>query len=350
MNLFYMAGKTDRRLEAAIGVRPASRKIDGVSWRGLEIDPAPVPQLVLRNATNMYPLRDRGETVGWKAVALDKASVIHVSFITDDTPPAWKATLGNGPTDVVIPWPLQVGPEKPWDLAIHVTQQAGPAFLAVHKPLDRQALLALCKGDGIELGPGPKPQVLPGPGVRVRYVEQKSPEDWARLYGEHYRIAPDNALWRHYIVGEAHSLPVEDGSLDFIFSSHVFEHLVNPLGHLEVWRRKLKAGGRIAAVVPDLSGSKDQAAPLSTVAEAIAEFRSGSFSPTIEHYRRFVACRQTKDAAEALLKQQKSIHVHFYTNTNISAMLDFAVEELGFSSYAVRHTPNNKEFHFVVVR
>ena len=350
MNLFYMAGKTDGRLKISGTVRPTSRKLGGVSWRGLEIEPGPEPQLVLKQATRMYPLRERCETVGWKAGALEKSGSIRVSFLGAEGLPAWKANVGTAFTDVLVPWPLDVGPKQPWDLAIHVTPQGGPVFLGIHKPLDRAETLALCTGAGVELGPGPKPQVLPGPGVTVRYVEQKSPEEWARLYGDHYGIAADKALWGHYVVGEAHDLPVEDESLDFIFSSHVFEHLANPLGHLELWRRKLKSGGRIVAVVPDLAGSKDQAAPLTSLAEAIGEHGGGRFTATIDHYHRFIDSRHTKDTAQDLFDQKKSIHVHFYTNTNMSALLDYAVRELGFSSYSIRHTPNNKEFHFVVTR
>ena len=53
------------------------------------------------------------------------------------------------------------------------------------------------------------------------------------------------------------SSSVEDGSLGFIFSSHVFEHLANPLGHLEHWYAKLRHGGLIVGIVPDVGGSKD---------------------------------------------------------------------------------------------
>lgn len=350
MNLFYMAGKQDGRLQLAGAVRQATHKIDGVPWRGLEIDPGPQPQLVLRQATQMYPVRERGETIGWKAAAIGPKGVLRVSFQGEQDLPAWKSNLDQLSVDVRIPWPLADGPSKPWDLSLHVTEQGGPVFLGVHKALDRSSLIGLCKGDGLELGPGPKPQVLPSDAVRVRYVEQKSPEEWASLYGDHYDIAADTTLWEHYVVGEAHDLPVEDSSLDFIFSSHVFEHLANPLGHLEIWRRKLKPGGRIVAVVPDLAGSKDQAAPLSTLAEVVREYRSGEFSPGIEHYRRFVACRQSKDDPQKLRDQKRSIHVHFYTNTNMATLLEHAVHQLGYSHYSIRHTPNNKEFHFVVTR
>lgn len=350
MNLFYMAGKQDGRLKLAGVVRQATRKIDGVAWRGLEIDPGPQPQLVLRQATQMYPIRERAETIGWKAAAIGARGVLRVSFQGGKDLPAWKSNVDQSPVDVRMPWPLADGPSNPWDLSLHVTEQGGPVFLGVHKALDRAALIELCKGDGLELGPGPKPQILPSDNVRVRYVEQKSPEEWAKLYGDHYDIAADQTLWRHYVVGEAHDLPVDDGSLDFIFSSHVFEHLANPLGHLQVWQRKLKPGGRIVAVVPDIAGSKDQAAPLSTLAEAAEEQRSNDFSPSIEHYRRFVACRQSKDSPEKLRDQQRSIHVHFYTNTNMAILLDHAVRHLGYSDYSIRYTPNSKEFHFVVTR
>ena len=44
-------------------------------------------------------------------------------------------------------------------------------------------------------------------------------------------------------------MPVPDNSLDFIFGSHVFEHLANPIGHLKRWHAKLKPGVTLMHVI-----------------------------------------------------------------------------------------------------
>jgi hypothetical protein len=253
---------------------------------------------------------------------------------------------------VRLPWSLQPAvPDVELDLVLHVpANSAGPVFLAVHRALERNELIALCKGRGIEIGPGPKPQVLPSRDVEVSYIEQMPPDEWRRLYGNGSKIEVDDRLWDRYRVGDAHDLPVEDEGLDFIFSSHVFEHLANPLGHLEIWGRKLRKGGRIVAVVPDYVGSKDYASDPSDLAEFIAEYETGDLAPTRAHYARFAKARGIADGGERMWREGRSIHVHFYTHANMASLLEEAMLRFGFAGFSIVHTPNHKDFHLVVVR
>lgn len=45
-------------------------------------------------------------------------------------------------------------------------------------------------------------------------------------------------------------LPFEDGSLDYVYSSHVLEHIWNPTVFIREWYKKVKAGGHLIIVVP----------------------------------------------------------------------------------------------------
>lgn len=49
-------------------------------------------------------------------------------------------------------------------------------------------------------------------------------------------------------------LPIEDGSADIVYASHVLEHFPHgeTLGLLRDWRRVLRPGGRLLVAVPDL--------------------------------------------------------------------------------------------------
>jgi SAM-dependent methyltransferase len=48
----------------------------------------------------------------------------------------------------------------------------------------------------------------------------------------------------------AMNLPVKDGELDYVFSSHCLEHVDDFVGALEHWIRKLKNGGRLFLYLP----------------------------------------------------------------------------------------------------
>ena len=53
------------------------------------------------------------------------------------------------------------------------------------------------------------------------------------------------------VTGDASKLPVADNSLDYIIAAHLFEHLLNPIPVLLEWKRVLKPGGILYAVVPE---------------------------------------------------------------------------------------------------
>lgn len=74
-----------------------------------------------------------------------------------------------------------------------------------------------CKGQGLDIGGGKWP--LPG----AQSVDRSGGSDAATLPGENW---------------------------DFIFSSHCLEHLVDPVGALEHWKTRLRAGGTLFLYLP----------------------------------------------------------------------------------------------------
>ena len=77
------------------------------------------------------------------------------------------------------------------------------------------------------------------------------------------------------IVADASSIPLADSTQSFIFSSHVFEHLVDPIAALIEWYRLVKNKGYVAIVIPNMSATKeDSAHGLSTLGEIIVLYQS----------------------------------------------------------------------------
>ncbi len=54
-----------------------------------------------------------------------------------------------------------------------------------------------------------------------------------------------------YVTDAANLFFAKDGTLDFVCSSHVLEHLANPLRAISEWKRVIKEGGIIYAGIPD---------------------------------------------------------------------------------------------------
>lgn len=355
MNLFYLSHKGDKNLVLTGKAVRARRIYREEAWRGFDIAPADEPQIRVRRATAWYPFRDRPETIGWRAAALGGSPVISLSFTAEGSDEiCGKREIKLGPCLEPVPLPWSLGVERgsgDVDLLIHVPPTSnGPVFFATCHELDRRQVLALCKGRGIEIGPGPKPQVLSAPDVEVSYVEQMPPADWNRLYNSGGAFEFDERLWERYVVGEAHDLPVDDASLDFIFSSHVFEHLANPLGHLEIWSKKLRTGGKIVAVIPDFIGSKDYGADPSELRELLEEYERGEFSPSRDHYTHFARLRGMRDGGAKIWDEKFSIHVHFYTYSNMARLMEEAIRRGWFQVFSIMHSQNHKDFYVTAVR
>jgi len=60
------------------------------------------------------------------------------------------------------------------------------------------------------------------------------------------------------LLADAMVLPFPDGELDYICSSHVLEHLPDPLYALHEWHRVLRKGGQLYLVIPDKRFTFDQ--------------------------------------------------------------------------------------------
>lgn len=311
--------------------------------RGLLLRPG--MRVVIKQASRYWPAFARGDGVfkfrsanrmrlargriGWCASNGDRSfsptELVAGAKLADFVVPA---TQGNA-SDLVIQLPAERGTGL---------------FFGVHRLLKRKELYSRCKGTGVEIGPGPRPQILPSAQTAVKYVEQATPEAWQKLYVKGQKLRIDARQWRHYVVGNADAIPAAPESLDFIFSSHVIEHLANPLGHLAYWATLLKAGGVIAAVIPDHSACKDYVFSASTMDELDAEYQLGAMSPSLNHYRRWAGHRAPMTDPEEILKSGRSIHVHFYTPESMEHILDKVHRKLGFQSFAVTREQNHKDF------
>ncbi len=84
------------------------------------------------------------------------------------------------------------------------------------------------------------------------------------------------------VVAPGDDLPFEDGSHDFVFSSHVIEHLPDPIRALAEWHRVARR--YVVAVVPHRDRTFDADRPLSTVEELLERHRTGFDSEEDRHW------------------------------------------------------------------
>ena len=352
MNLYDLVRRKDAALEIGGQVEACDLKRPSGRVRALRF--APGSTLRVRTAHEAHCLREFPADVGWRASSeADWKVTVEMASPSGETALAQAQGAAASESAIALRWPVPVPPR--FDIVVRCTA-AQPVLLVVGPLVDTRAVVRpLIRGRGVEIGPGLNPQVKPAPGVEVRYVEKKHPKEWAATYAKRELVAEEMALWQHYVVDSArHLTQFADGSLDFIFSNHVFEHLVDPVGTLLRWWQRLAPGGVVAGVVPDMRYTFDWRQPPWEMADVRAQRDMQGDEPTEAMYQRWCRYTAPHSSPEALRARDYSIHVNYYTPALMRQVLDEAAREIALAGGAaadgvfVQAHANGKDFPFAL--
>ena len=351
MNLFDIVKRKDRCVVAADGAVEPFRDDKPQMHCGVVLQPS--ASLKLKRADEFVVMETFPRDLGWSILANDSVTS-SFEILVHSSDGRYSASIATVDTKgaVLLTWPSWSGLVSGYDIEI-INSSKKPVYLKSGPVFDpRAAALAYLRGTGVEVGPGSNPFVKPGPNVDVHYLEALPIDEWLRNYGKHIEVTPEKQeLWSRYIIGDAQRIEsCAAASLDFIFSNHVFEHLMNPLGVLENWSKKLKNTGVVVGVVPDLRYCFDLRQPISTAIDWLSEYESGIWSLTPEKYEKW--CRYTApyNTPEDLALRNYSIHAHYYTPSGFRQLAKIAIERGYFSHIFLNTSPNNKDFGWIFWR
>jgi SAM-dependent methyltransferase len=154
----------------------------------------------------------------------------------------------------------------------------------------RDILLTGIKKDmlGVEIGPWHNPLVPKSDGYRSLSLDVFDTEALRRIAAKTPSVSKDSLARIEDVdlVGSASDLGsiIETkgltGQLDYIVSSHNFEHLPDPIRFLQGAERALKPGGILSMALPDKRGCFDYFRPHSTTADFIAAYHEGRKRPS----------------------------------------------------------------------
>jgi SAM-dependent methyltransferase len=366
MNLFDLVKRKDRSVEVERGrVDTETCSLDGYKMHAVNLEPKTI--LRLNKAHEFETLRTFPRRLNW-TVLLQETSESGLLEDTKKTALTIELEMAGQPEtrgkvfstslnskdprrEVLIDWPTWANRSDGYHIYIINPSSNQLCICSGYAFNPRQKIIPLLKGKGVEVGPGLNPQVKPGPGVNVKYVESTLAEEWVKLYKKEEKpqkkITDD--LWSQYVVDDAQSLlTIPESSVDFVFSNHVFEHLMNPKRVLENWLSKLKPGGLIAGVVPDCRFTFDLRQSPSNHREWEAEYNEDINEITREKYERWCRFTAPYNTPESLIERNYSIHVHYYTPDSFDGLVQSLAEECRFKSVFYNTSPNNKDFGFVL--
>lgn len=353
MNLPDLIARKDRAVDFASGAArvsnfgPPNRRM-----RGVQLEPGTI--LRLKEAHTYNLVRNLPSDIHWQIAEGRGVRIIAESH----GPPPDRSVLADEelttsePRSLLFDWPMWAL-DNGFDILIEAVGDQ-PVMIIVGRLLDPRAKMrSLIKGAGLELGPGLAPRIRPDAGIDIQYVEEKTPDQWQEVYGHGKASMAELTadVLERYRVGSAITLAEwPAASLDFIFSNHVFEHLVNPLQVLRNWLGRLKPGGAVLAVIPDTRFTFDLRQKTSTLEEMLAEESIGSHERTDEKYERWCEFTAPYNTVQNLKERNYSIHVHYYTPALFRSIADLMIDRGECRGVFLDTVPNNKEFGVVLRR
>jgi SAM-dependent methyltransferase len=138
-----------------------------------------------------------------------------------------------------------------------------------------------------------------------------------------------------YILDDVHlaSLPAEH--YDLVFSSHVIEHIANPLGALAAWRRITVSGGYMLIVAPHMEGTFDRRRALTPLEHMVDDHEQNVGEDDLTHVDEAIARHDRSrdifpfddDQLAAQFRENaktRFLHHHTFTTLSLGALLGHA--------------------------
>ncbi|PXX46258.1 class I SAM-dependent methyltransferase [Aquitalea magnusonii] len=136
------------------------------------------------------------------------------------------------------------------------------------------------QGKGVELGRGAHNPLAPADCINVApcngvdYIDERDLLDYQRSAAEQEKYG--HAVAQVDIVAEATDLPLPDGELDYVASSHVLEHVPDIFRAWLEWGRVLRPGGINFMIVPKRDAiAEDSVRPISGLEAHVETFLQG---------------------------------------------------------------------------
>lgn len=127
---------------------------------------------------------------------------------------------------------------------------------------------------------------------------------------------------------------VPQGNYDAVLSSHVIEHIANPLAALQTWRRACKPDALLMTVAPHMEGTFDHRRAVTTIEHMVADHEAGIGEDDLthldeslrlhDHGRDLPIPPEKLAAAKRDNLHTRMLHHHVFTTGSLLALLDRA--------------------------
>ena len=117
--------------------------------------------------------------------------------------------------------------------------------------------------------------------------------------GQTFQFDQNKPAGQQYVIEATAMECLNSGAYDFVLSSHVLEHVANPILALLEWKRLLADSGTLVLLLPDKKHTFDHRRPLTTMAHLIADFEGTVQEDDLTHLPEILALHDFELSPEA---------------------------------------------------
>jgi SAM-dependent methyltransferase len=175
--------------------------------------------------------------------------------------------------------------------------------------------------------------------------------------GMNFCFDPRRPVGFQYIREAADLRGIESERYDFVLSSHMIEHLANPLRALHEWRRIISPNGFLVLVTPHYKGTFDHRRPVTTLEHLLEDYEQRVDEADLTHLEEVLELHDLErdpgsngyqEFKERCLRnvEYRCIHHHVFDTEAVVQLLDKAGFELlaieVLESYHIIATARNR--------
>ncbi|HPS54879.1 MAG TPA: methyltransferase domain-containing protein [Sedimentisphaerales bacterium] len=133
-----------------------------------------------------------------------------------------------------------------------------------------------------------------------------------------------------YVTDAANLHFAADETMDFVCSSHVLEHLANPLKAIAEWKRVIKKGGIIYAGVPDKRHTFDSKRNRTPLSHLIEDFEKNTEQTDKTHVSEFLEnfyesdiCKKNTELRKNSINLESNVHHHVWVLDDVKEIFEY---------------------------
>jgi predicted SAM-dependent methyltransferase len=149
-----------------------------------------------------------------------------------------------------------------------------------------------------------------------------------------YRYSKKKSLGFQYVSDATNLQTIENANYDCVLSSHVIEHIANPLLALSEWKRVLRENGTLVLIVPHKEGTFDHCREITSLQHLIQDFENNVQEDDLTHLPEIISTHDlSRDLAAGSIEdftkrsqdnyQNRCLHHHVFDFNLVIEMLDY---------------------------